>query len=117
MGFLKIKYSSRLLLATMLSTVLMMAMACGSDTTPAPAPAPYVAPTAVPAVAPTAVPVATVAKAAVAPSSGPQKGGVLRFAARPLAELKTFDAHYRSMFGEYHTNYLLYDKQRQIQID
>jgi len=109
MSFLKIKYSSRLLLASVLSGILLLAIACGSDTAPAPAPAPYVAPTAVPAIAPTAVPVATSKPKTVPSTSGPQKGGILRFAARPLAELKTFDGHYRSMFGEYHTNYLLYD--------
>ena len=80
MKFLEIKYSGRLLLATILSGALLLAIGCGSDS--APAAAPYVAPTAVSAVAPT-----------VAPASGPQKGGVLRFAARPLAELKTFDAN------------------------
>ena len=98
------------MLSGMVAAVLAVSLACAGDEAPAPQPQPTArpaptvapAPTATPRPAPTATPTQVV-------STGPQTGGVLRFAARPLSELRSFDPVFRAQFGEYHVDYLLYD--------
>ncbi len=85
------------ILGGVLAIALAVSLACAGEDAPTPAPQPTARP------APTAAPTVPMAMDA------PQVGGVLRFAARPLAEMESLDAVYRKAFGEYHTDYLLYD--------
>ncbi len=93
-------------LGAALAVLLAVSLACAAEETATPA-APA---TPVPPVAPTAAPAPTIAPAPTAVvKAGPQRGGVLRFGTRPLAELGTLDGHYRKNYGEYWIDYSLYD--------